>query len=178
MRLFTTIIFSISLLVSLKGNCQRDMEDNRRWLNRQLSKHSNLVVLNNKGFKEFSNIVNNYTPQSFVLGYFVKDSFFIYHREESAGTNESCTGVMGDRVDLFEDSVKPYCKYAEYQFIKKGNFLNYNPDKSEGQTLVILFTRSHIILNNKFYKDVAKYCRKRQMPYILLFSDFALDEND
>lgn len=175
MRIFTAFVFAIGLFVSLDSNCQDNMEDARRWLDRQLSKRKNLVVLNSKGFSEFANIVSKYNPQSFVLGYFVKDSFFIYQPEDIGGLDESCTGVMSERIELFADSIKPYCHYAEYQFIKSGNFLNYNPMKSEGPTLVVLFARSHLIFNNKFYKDVGKYCRAQHLPYILLFPEFGVD---
>lgn len=174
MRLFTTIIFSISLLVSLEGNCQRDMEDNRRWLNRQLSKHSNLVVLNSTGFNEWMNIINKYTPQGYILGYFVKDSFFIYHPQSSSNRKESCTGVMSERMEMFGDSIKPYCQYAEYQLFKKANFWNYDPEKAVVPTLIIIFPRSHLNFK-KFLKQTDQYCKEMNMPYILFYPEFAVD---
>jgi hypothetical protein len=151
------------------------MEDSRRWLNKQISRRNNLVVLNSTGFNEWGKLLSTYNPQSLILGYFVKDSFFIYHPISSTDRKEACTGVMADLIESFVDSVKPYCRYSEFQLIKKENFRNYDPAKSEGQTMVILFTRSYMILNKKLYKDVNQYFKENQIPYILLFGDFAVD---
>lgn len=174
MRFLSSVVLTVGLLFSLESRCQRNPGDNNKWVNKELTKHSNLLILNNKGHQALFDIIDTYRISSLIFGYYVYDSLFIYNADTSR-KNEGCIGVLEERLMMCADSVLPFCQYSKIQFFKDEYFWNRKPGKPSVATLIILYSRSFGRRHKKFIRQVKEYSLKTGTPYTLLFSDYPIE---
>lgn len=174
MRVLLSVVLMLGLLVSLEVSAQQKPEVDKSWLSKKYTKYNNLLILNDKGFKAWIDIIDTYRPSSLILGYYINDSLFIYNAD-TIRKNESCLGVMEDRLTMYIDSVIPFCQYSKIQFFKDEYFWQRKPGKPTVATMIVLYGKAFGRRHKKFLRHVKEYSMKTGVPYVLLFGDYAKD---
>jgi len=175
MKTFKILLSFVFSILTAKVNCQNNSGKSGKWLDQEMVNHQNLMVLNTSGYQALGSIINRYKPQSLILGYCIKDSFFVFNPEDST-TVESCSVLLEKRMKNVTDSVMAYCQFYPENLMKPENFSQRKPVVTSTPTFIILYSQSFRKKHRKFIRQVQENSIATGMRYILLFTDYPVDD--